>query len=915
MNNINFNSLSQLKEHKEKFKLTSEDIFVEYLSKIYTNLLQREETTTHSKSLKIPRHSVDIKQKDALLSLINKASFVNNQIPQKSKMAARGISLKSFLDYMEIQEFIGQRIFKYLNKSKTNKLNKNDFCSGLNNLYYGEVENLIKFTFFLADFNRDGMIYKSDMKLLLAYIPAATEFSQKSRVKQIDSIIDIFFDENIPKNEKGEEKEISYDTFYKYIQQYINKENRNNLNNNSEILNENYNNNAPFFYFISILSYLFKNCPFNPKIVDYFQYSKKKIKLKLFRNDGRCLSQRKIAATSKKDLNYSNINLEKISKKLNSSLIGISTNEPKKLNKCIIDAALSKIEKKDLFKARKSNSQIAIRRDRKCATLKVGNINKLLNKKHDYIIAKQKGKTNQDNNSREKRVIYRKINKNSSISKNALSSFNEENISTKTSSPLINNNCPSPYLNMASASPLLFQNKKGNNNSCSNSNESDSDNNCNNNIKKLNFKKRNSLPLSVGAKLKEEKNELDELGEFILCEYPLEEDFNNKNNKNEEDNESCLDELFLYKVNEDDILNKLNKYYAMLSDKEILFFKSELKNELCDLWYIYKAFISTTREKINGTYYYIINITFNNNRTNKLYFIEEKICQKFSKRIKNAIKNLDFEEFYEKIEKLGEGHFGKVYKCKNKLTGQYYAVKIINKQEINEKDLELIRQEKNYLKLIKHQNIISLKDYFEDEKNIYFVTEYYNGGDIITFLDKKKKENSKVSEKTAAKIIRKITEGLKYLNFFGIIHRDIKPENILFAEQNDIKSLKIIDLGVCQTLTYGELATDPIGTNGYISPEIYLHHNYSFKIDIWSLGVILYLLITGGVLPFDDQNMDSQTIGKKVIYLNQEYPEKYFGDKSKSLITLLDKMLEKNDSKRISIKELIKDNWFEIIKK
>ena len=65
MNNINFNSLSQLKEHKEKFKLTSEDIFVEYLSKIYTNLLQREETTTHSKSLKIPRHSVDIKQKDA----------------------------------------------------------------------------------------------------------------------------------------------------------------------------------------------------------------------------------------------------------------------------------------------------------------------------------------------------------------------------------------------------------------------------------------------------------------------------------------------------------------------------------------------------------------------------------------------------------------------------------------------------------------------------------------------------------------------------------------------------------------------------------------------------------------------------------------------------------------------------------
>ena len=136
----------------------------------------------------------------------------------------------------------------------------------------------------------------------------------------------------------------------------------------------------------------------------------------------------------------------------------------------------------------------------------------------------------------------------------------------------------------------------------------------------------------------------------------------------------------------------------------------------------------------------------------------------------------------------------------------------------------------------------------------------------------------------------------------------------MFAQENEIKSLKIIDLGVCETISYGEFASQPIGTNGYISPEIYLHHNYSFKIDVWSLGIILYLLITGGVLPFDDENMDSQIIGKKVIYLQQEYPGKYFGNKSKSLITLLDKMLEKNEKKRINISDLIKDNWFEMFK-
>ena len=133
-----------------------------------------------------------------------------------------------------------------------------------------------------------------------------------------------------------------------------------------------------------------------------------------------------------------------------------------------------------------------------------------------------------------------------------------------------------------------------------------------------------------------------------------------------------------------------------------------------------------------------------------------------------------------------------MYKCRYKLTGQIYAVKIINKSNIKTKHFEFIRLEKSYLKLIKHQNIISLKDTYENKNNIYLITEYCNGGDLLSFLINKREENSKISEKKAAKIIKKIAEGLKYLNFFGIIHRDIKPENIMFTEKNDIKSLKII---------------------------------------------------------------------------------------------------------------------------
>ena len=97
--------------------------------------------------------------------------------------------------------------------------------------------------------------------------------------------------------------------------------------------------------------------------------------------------------------------------------------------------------------------------------------------------------------------------------------------------------------------------------------------------------------------------------------------------------------------------------------------------------------------------------------------------------------------------------------------------------------------------------------------------------------------------------------------------------------------------------------------------QIYLHRDYSFKIDIWSLGIVLYFLSTGGYLPFDDEKSDIKKIAKKVCYLQQEYPIEFFGNKSKRLIDLLDKMLEKNEDKRINISNLLKDCWFDIIKK
>ena len=128
MNNMNFINISEFEEYrKENMKLPSEILFNKYLSKIYTNLVQREEQINLNKLKKISRESNNNKQ---------------NEI---------NLSLNIFLEYIDIQEFIAQRIYKFLNKSeKSEKLSKNDFCEGLNHLYFGNIKDLINFTFFFG---------------------------------------------------------------------------------------------------------------------------------------------------------------------------------------------------------------------------------------------------------------------------------------------------------------------------------------------------------------------------------------------------------------------------------------------------------------------------------------------------------------------------------------------------------------------------------------------------------------------------------------------------------------------------------------------------------------------------------------------------------------------------------------------
>ena len=924
MNTKNFKDISELKEYMNKtMKLSSENIFNKYLSKIFTNLMERE---AHSDNVKSKHFS---REQNSSLYL-QKEVTLNNYVKDKMNQNDFNLSLNNFLDFLDIQEFIGKLIYLYIKQStKNDKLSKIDFCEGLNRLYYGNINELIDFTFFLADFNNDGKIYQTDMKIVMAYIPCFTEFSQKNYVKQINKIINTFFEDKLSNNEilyEGNEQELNLEIFKKYILKYKTDYNEENYKEEKrdgldhEFLN-NYDYNAPFFYFISIMSYLYKNLPFNKSNVELFSITKnnKKVKMRLDKNNATTVRSKNVMFTESKGLGL----LKSLANTKTNSFFknNITTNSKRysvNYSNRLSKEVLPKIRKTNLFAIQKSGSQIFLKKEKVHNSIskinnnknKIQNTSRSINK-HDYIIAKKRDLSDQNlpymSISQQKQQIFENsislFRKSNKIAKNKLSPFNHEtgsNSTTKNTSSLFlnksnSNELKEKYINLRSKLPSIPIDQK---------------------------KYSPVIGIECSHKLKEEiKNEIKEPEEFSLCEYSDNDDDNNRNSlfgrdSNKSENIFQLNESYLFKYDDNDFHpNILKKCYAVIKEKEIIFFSTEQKTEFSELWYIHKGYISTGKETILKTKYYTINITFENNFIKKLYFLNENICQSFSLSIKNSIKDYNFYDYYNLLNTLGEGHFGKVYRCESKKSEEIYAVKIINKAKLKPKDVDLIRQEKNYLNLIKHENIISLKDFFEDKQNIYFITEYYEGGDLLSYLDDKQKMGESISEKNCARIIRKIAQCISYLNFFGIIHRDLKPENIMFAKPNNFKTLKLIDLGVCKTLSYGEKAKDPIGTNGYISPEIYLHKDYSFKIDVWSLGIILYLLITGGILPFDDQNLDTKLLAKTVVYLQQEYPIEYFGNKSKRLVNILDKMLEKSENKRININNLLKDCWFDIIKK
>ena len=221
---------------------------------------------------------------------------------------------------------------------------------------------------------------------------------------------------------------------------------------------------------------------------------------------------------------------------------------------------------------------------------------------------------------------------------------------------------------------------------------------------------------------------------------------------------------------------------------------------------------------------------------------------------------------YEIKEKIGNGKCGVVKKGINKVTGEEVAIKIMSKNDMSPFDLEQVKNEVEILKIANHPNIIKLHSVFESVYYIYIIMEYCAGGDLFSYLEQRQ---FKLKEERAAQIIQQLSTAVYFLHEYGIIHRDLKPENILMTDTSDTAKIKLLDFGLGKMVGPNELCEEFFGTLSYVSPEVLQSKPYNKSVDLWSIGVITYLLVSG-FLPFDDENSEKeiarQTINDPVPY-------------------------------------------------
>ena len=354
---------------------------------------------------------------------------------------------------------------------------------------------------------------------------------------------------------------------------------------------------------------------------------------------------------------------------------------------------------------------------------------------------------------------------------------------------------------------------------------------------------------------------------------------------------------------------KIKKCYVILTGREMSFYITEKKNDLISILHLSEYFVKNSDKEpiiFERVKLYPFVLSICKEKIKYFYCNSVNSKNKWIENLELAIGQRNVTDFYKFSEILGQGLFGVVKKANNIKTNETVAIKIIDKNKLQPGEIYLIRNEVELLNHLNHPNIVEIYESFENTETIYIVMEYISGGDLAGYVESKEFE---LTEKVTAYIIYSIASAINYINLYGVIHRDLKPENIMLVKKSPNPTIKLIDFGLARVLAHYETLDEGFGTITYVAPEVLTRKPYNKQIDVWSLGVLMYYLLSNGQLPFYDENKNEDEIAKKVVLADPCFPDEFFSKKSKSAVLLINDCIDKDSEKRIVIENVLKNNW------
>jgi len=256
---------------------------------------------------------------------------------------------------------------------------------------------------------------------------------------------------------------------------------------------------------------------------------------------------------------------------------------------------------------------------------------------------------------------------------------------------------------------------------------------------------------------------------------------------------------------------------------------------------------------------------------------------------------------YELKEELGRGAFSIVKRAIEKSTGNAYAVKMIKKDSVGQ-DFKRLQTEMEILKQVQHPNIIALKDIIDTKNCLFIVTELVTGGELFDKIV----ELGSYSEKDAAILVAKIVSAIDYLHSLGIVHRDLKPENLLLKDAQTVHEVKLADFGLSKIVSQQVIMQTACGTPGYVAPEILQARGYDKEVDLWSIGVITYILLCG-FPPFYNEKL--QLLFEQIMRADYSFPTDYWSHISSNAKDFIRKLLVVEPSKRMNSQQALQHPW------